>query len=101
MLARRSTKLTNPSFSQADLRTLPVPDFTQCSMDELHSAYTDMKHEQVRPWKEAVHDPVRIRLDAAAAATIGLDLSTVTEWRRRISLEPTISNQYFAPKSAE
>lgn len=96
-LARRSTKLTNPSFSQADLRTLPVPDFAQCSMSELRSAYMDMKHEQVRPWKESMQDPVRSRLDMAAAATIGLDLTTVADWRRRISLEPTISNQPILP----
>ena len=105
-LARRSTKLTNPSFFQADLCILPVPGFAQCSMSELRSAYMDMKHEQVRPWKESMQDPVRSRLDMAAAATIGLDLTTVVEWRRHLSstlykielsLEPTISNQPILP----
>ena len=100
LLARRSTKLTNPSFSQADLRTLPVPNFTQHTLAELRSAYAEMQHEHVRPWKEAVDDPVRICLDAAAAEVIGLDVSTITEWRRRISLEPTISNDAFQPETS-
>ena len=34
---------------------------------------------------------MRIRWDAAAAATTGLELSTVAQWHRQISLEPTIS----------
>jgi len=90
-LMRRGTKLTNPSFSQADLATLPVPDFKATSPVTLAEAYEHTKHMPVKPWKYAADDKVRECLDQAASQTTGIALETIRDWRSRISSEPTIS----------
>ena len=84
--------MANPSFSQAELATLPVPDFKQVSTDALVAAFEQTKSLLVKPWKEAADDKVRDCLDQAAATTTGIDLATIRDWRARISREPTISN---------
>ena len=90
VLMRRSTKLTNPSFSQAELETLPVPDFRVVSTKPLAEAYETIKLAPMRPWCDAADDAMRERLDAAAAQGTGIDLPTIRDWRARISREPTI-----------
>ena len=90
VLMRRSTKLTNPSFSQAELGTLPVPDFRAVSTRPLVEAYETMKLAPMRPWCDAADDAMRERLDQAAAQTTGIDLTTIRDWRVRISREPTV-----------
>ena len=92
-LMRRGTKLTNPSFSQADLATLPVPDFKVTSPATLTEAYEHTKHLTVKPWKYATDDEVRECLDQAAAEATGVTLEKIRDWRARISREPTISNE--------
>ena len=92
-LMRRGTKLTNPSFSQADLATLPVPDFKVTVPATLAEAYEHAKHMQFKPWKYATDDEVRECLDQAAAKTTGIAIETIRDWRARISREPTISNE--------
>ena len=91
-LARRSTKLTNPSFSQAELAALPIPDFRETDTALLVEAYERTKHIPVKPWKYADGDDMRDHLDQAAAATTGIDLKMIRVWRARISREPTITN---------
>ena len=85
--------LTNPSFSQAELATLRVPDFRKTSASMLAEAYERTRHVPVKPWKHADRDDMRDRLDRAAAATTGIDLATIRDWRTRISREPTVSNE--------
>lgn len=92
-LMRRGTKLTNPSFSQAELATLPVPDFKVTSPATLAEAYERTRHMPVKPWKCAADDEVRECLDQAAAQTTGIELETIKGWRARISREPTISKE--------
>lgn len=92
-LMRRGTKLTNPSFSQADLATLPAPDLKVKSHVTLAEAYEHTKHMQVNAWKYAADDEVRECLDQAAAETTGIALETIRDWRVRISREPTISKE--------
>ena len=92
-LMSRGTKLTNPSFSQAELATLRVPDFKAASPTRLAEAYEQTKHAPVKPWKHAADDPMRDCLDRAAAATTGIDLETIRDWRARTSREPTVSNE--------
>ena len=92
-LIRRGTMLTNPSFSQAELATLRVPDFRAASTSMLAEAYEQTRHVPVKPWKHAGHDDMRDCLDRAAAATTGVDLATIRDWRARISREPTVSNE--------
>ena len=90
-LMRRSTKLTNPSFSQAELASLRIPDFTAMSADILADMYERTKQMGVKPWRHASDDDVRDCLDQAAAKTTGIDLETIRNWRARISREPTVS----------
>ena len=92
-LARRGTKLTNPSFSQADLATLPVPDFRKRDPGILVEAFEETRLTMVDSWRNAASDPVRDRLDQAAATTTDIPLDMIRDWRARISLEPTVSNE--------
>ena len=55
--------LTNPSFSQADLATLPVPDFRTRDPGMLAEAFDETRHKEVDPWRNAASDPMRDRLD--------------------------------------
>ena len=82
--------MANPAFSQAELGTLPVPDFRVVSTKPLVDAYETMKLTPTRPWCDAADDGMRERLDAAAAQGTGIDLPTIRDWRARISREPTI-----------
>ena len=95
-LIKRSTKLTNPSFSQAELATLRVPNFKLMDLRSLVEAYELTKQMPVMPWKLAADDDMRDILDRAAAQTAEIDLETVRDWRIRISREPTISNKSLA-----
>ena len=92
-LIRRSTKLTNPSFSQAHLATLRVPDFRVTSSSILAEAYEQTRHIPATPWKDAADDDMRERLDQAASDTTGIDLERIRDLRERISREPTVSNE--------
>ena len=85
--------LTNPSFSQADLATLRVPDFKAASTATLAEAYERTRHTPVRPWKHAADDDMRDSLDQAAAQTTGIDIETIRDWRARISREPTVTSK--------
>ena len=92
-LIRRSATLANPSFSQAELATLRVPDFRVTSSSILAEAYEQTRHIPVTPWKKAADDDMRERLDQAAANTTGIELETIRDLRERISREPTVSNE--------
>ena len=95
-LMRRGSTLMNPSFSQADLATLPVPDFKAASAAVLASAYEDTRRAPMKPWKNAADDDMRDRLDKAAARTTGIDIERIRDLRVRISREPTVSNEPIA-----
>ncbi len=93
-LMRRGTKLTNPSFSQEDLATICVPDFKVAGPGILAEAFDETKDLVVKPWRNAAQDPMRERVDRAAADTTGIELEEIRDWRVRISREPTISNDH-------
>ena len=92
-LMRRSSTLMNPSFSQAELATLRVPDFKAVSASRLAEVYDQTKHMVVNPWKYAADDEVRDCLDLAASETTGIDITAIRDMRARISREPTVSNE--------
>ena len=89
---RRSATLMNPSFSQAELATLRIPEFKTTNPDMLAEAYERTKRKLVKPWKNAVDDDMRDHLDQAAAVTTGIKIETIRCLRARISREPTITN---------
>ena len=92
-LMRRGATLANPSFSQAELATLPIPDFSTRSASPLVEAYEHTKQMPVNPWKDSADDKMRDCLDQAASETTGIDITTIRNWRERISREPTVSNK--------
>ncbi len=92
-LMGRGTMLTNPSFSQAELATLRIPDFKQTSPAGLAEAYDRTKRMAVNPWKNSANDEMRDCLDRAASETVGTDIATIRDMRARISREPTVSNE--------
>ena len=91
-LMRRGTTLTNPSFSQAELATLPVPDFKATSVTPLADAFERTKLMPVKPWQYAADDEMRECLDQAATQSTGIDIKVIRDWRARLSCEPTVSN---------
>ena len=91
-LGRRGATLMNPSFSQAELAMLPVPDFRTLSAVALAEAFEQTKSMPVEPWKNAADDDLRDALDRAAATTTGIEVATIRDLRVRISCEPTVSN---------
>ena len=60
----------------------------------LAAAFEETRSMTARPWKDASSDPMRDRLDRAAAATTGIPLDTIRDWRAMVSREPTVSNQH-------
>ncbi|MYA68238.1 MAG: N-6 DNA methylase [Gammaproteobacteria bacterium] len=92
-LASRGAMLTNPTFSQAELSTLPIPDFRKSDPAVLAKAYDLVRNVPINPWKEAANDEVRDILDSAAAETAGVGLAWVRDLRNRASSEPTIANR--------
>ena len=91
-MMRRGTKLTNPSFSQAELATLPVPDFRITDAGILAAAFGRVRLSPMMPLRNAAEDDLRDCLDRAAAETTGIDIETIRDWRRRIAAEPTVTN---------
>ena len=91
-MMRRGTMLTNPSFSQAELATLRVPDFRAVQANDLALAFEQTRSMPIEPWKNAADDDMRDCLDQAAATTTGIKLATIRDLRARISCEPTVSN---------
>ncbi|MCY4380334.1 MAG: DEAD/DEAH box helicase family protein [Proteobacteria bacterium] len=92
-LGRRSGKLTNPQFSMAHLRSLPVPNFNAICSSDLVCAFENTKDQMIQPWKLAEEDPVREVLDQACAKSLNIDLHKIRHVRTLISQEPTVSNQ--------
>ena len=43
--------------------------------------------------RQAMEDPARATIDAAAAEVLGLDEEVVADWRLRLSREPTVTNR--------
>ncbi len=93
-LIRRSSTLANPSFSQAELNTLQIPDFKIIGCAPLAEAFERTKHIPAKPWKYAADEDMRDLIDHAAAQTTGIEIETIRDWRSRLSREPTVSNEY-------
>ena len=85
--------MTNPSFTLAELATLPVLGSMATSRAVLAKAYERTNHMPAKPWKFAADDDMRECLDRAAAGTTGIDLQTIRGWRVRTSREPTLTNE--------
>ena len=92
-LHRRARKLTHGRYRPAQLHTVPLPDPAKCDLTPLEDAFRDLQDAELLPWPRMFECPVRARLDASAAACLGMNVAQVNWWRYQIANEPTVSNR--------
>ncbi|MXX43508.1 MAG: hypothetical protein F4Z53_10725 [Acidimicrobiales bacterium] len=93
LLNRRSKKLTYPSWSLDQLRSIPVPSPASPGWEGLLAAYEQACDIELLPLRDAEKCEGRRIIDRAAAHVLGVPESTIADWRRRLAIEPTISNR--------
>lgn len=90
----RQKNLTYPNFSLEGLRSLPVPDPSQCDIAALAAIYQDYAEETLQALPKIRSDPVRHVLDEAILKAVpGLPGGDLSRWRLSISLEPSVNNE--------
>ena len=93
-LNTRQKNLTYPNFSLDGFRSLPVPHSRHCDIAALAETYNQYADEVLRPLPEVHTDPVRHALDDAVLMAVpGLPCNDVAQWRKSISLEPSVNNE--------
>lgn len=94
LLNRRARKLTYANWSTAHWQAVGIPEIGDSAVSQaLAVTWERLKNDDLRPLKFADADPVRKRIDAAAAEASGLDEEQIAEWRWRLAREPTVSNE--------
>ena len=93
MLHARSKKLTYPAYSLDLLRKLLIPNPRNVDVSPLIDVFAKTRQQILKPWKEMDTCPVRARIDEAAARVLHIDGAKIADWRKRITLEPTVSNR--------
>ena len=97
MLHRRTKNLTYPSYEARHLKTLLLPDPTKADLAPLLAAFEQVKDTPLERLAMCAQDPSRKILDHAAAKSIGVDPAITDQWRKWLSLEPTITNKPYQP----
>ncbi len=92
LLNRRSKSLDYLHWSLTHLREIRIPKPDNSGWSALYNAYEKVCDQQLLPLNRAIEDPVRAVIDNAAAKVLGMDPAVLTDWRRRLSREPSISN---------
>ncbi len=93
MLHARSKKLTYPAYSLDLLRKLLIPNPRNVDVSPLIDVFAKTHQRVLKPWKEMDTCPVRALIDEAAAQVLHIDGAKIADWRKRITLEPTVSNR--------
>ena len=93
MLHARSKKLTYPAYSLDLLRKLLIPNPRNVDVSPLIDVFAKTHQQVLKPWKEMDTCPVRALIDEAAAQVLHIDGAKIADWRKRIMLEPTVSNR--------
>ena len=92
MLHARSHALDYSKYSLGLLRSLLIPNPKAVDMSPLVEVFAETRQKILKPWKEMDTCPIRARIDEAAAQVLHMDGTKIADWRRRITLEPTVSN---------
>ncbi len=95
---RDNRKPSYPSFSLDTLRSLSVPDLTglaAAELQQLNGAFDELKDEILQPLPKMVNDPVRVKIDNAVIKALGFDPAWVTDIRREMTKEPSVTNQPY------
>ena len=96
---RDNRKPSYPQFSLDTLRSIPVPNFPALGddvRDGLAGAYETLKDETLLPFPQMNEDPIRRQLDDAVTEALGLDAEWVSQVRRALSEEPSVTNRRYA-----
>ena len=96
---RDNKKPSYPQFSLDTLRSIPVPNFPALGedvRDGLAGAYEKLKDETLLPFPRMNEDPIRRQLDDAVTEALGLDAEWVSQVRRALSEEPSVTNRRYA-----
>ena len=95
---RDNRKPSYPQFSLDTLRSLRVPDFNTLAddaRDALATVYDWRRDDVLLSLPQMNDDPVRKQLDEAVTSALSLDGEWVSEVRRALSEEPSVTNRRF------
>ena len=97
LLNRRTTKLTYPTWQLQHLREVRIPKPESPGWHTLAEAWKQVRDLELLPMRYAEQCPARQVIDAASAVALGVSEDETADWRRRLAVEPTITNAR-APK---
>ena len=96
---RDNRKPSYPSFSLDTLRSLSVPDLTHLSDAKLHQlndAFDQLQSDVLQPLPQIANDPVRAQIDAAVNAVLGIDTEWLSNVRRELAKEPSVTDSAYS-----
>ena len=93
LLHARSHALDYAKYSLELLRQLLIPNPRTVDVSPLIDVFAKTRQQVLKPWKEMDTCPVRALIDEAAAQVLHMDGAKIADWRKRITLEPTVSNR--------
>ena len=93
LLQARSHALDYAKYSLELLRQLLIPNPKSVDVSPLVEVFAETRQQVLKPWKEMDTCPVRALIDEAAARVLHIDGAKIADWRKRITLEPTVSNR--------
>ena len=96
LLNRRARTLIYPMWQVAHLREIRIPKPDNPAWSDLRNAFEEVKHVELLPMSQAERCQARLVIDRAAAKALGTSEDTMADWRRRLALEPTVSNKHAA-----
>ena len=100
ILGNRSIKhLSYSQFSMADLRGIPVPNFplmSKCKIGTLVSAYDKQSKQALLPLPQMETCDTRKALDRAVVAALELDPEVVSQIRRELAREPSVTGKPYS-----
>ncbi|MXX34489.1 MAG: N-6 DNA methylase, partial [Gemmatimonadetes bacterium] len=92
LLNQRSKLLTYAAWSLAQLRQIRIPKRESAAWDALAEAWEKVHDLDLLPMRDGEKCPARHVIDSAAASALGLCPDEIADWRRRLAVEPTITN---------
>ena len=99
---RTNMKPTYPRFSMNDLKKIPVPDFAAVdgAAARLAKAYDAHAKDALLPLPSMDECPTRRALDDAVVEALDLDAETVSDVRRSLAAEPSITGRRYTGRPA-
>ena len=92
LLNRRGQTLTYPTWQLAHLREIRIPKPDNPAWTSLKAAFDQVCKTELLPMKHADECEARRIIDDAAALALGVGPDVLANWRRRLAVEPTITN---------